>query len=461
MSSDLLGRLPSVKDLLESQPLKFVAEHLTQNAVVDGIRSFFDHLRSQVQAAANDLEVPGPDDLARQIAQWILAEDYSRLRPLINASGVLLAGQLGRSPLAKEAIDEIRHTAEGYCSFDFDVASGQSAAPASAVAPLLTQLTGAEGALVVNSHAGAALLALASLAAGREVVVSRGELVEIGSDYRLPQIFEMSRAMPREVGSANASRIGDFAASLQSPPAAMLRIDPSSYAAVGTERPPLSDLVALARQSGIPLIDDIGFGSVIDVSPFGLTGFPSAAASIRAGADLVILSGDALLGGPQCGVIVGRKALIEKLTQHPLIGPLRASKLTLAALAATLRLARDPDDAKRQIPLLTLLTTSLENLRNRAERLAPQIAAAPGIASAEAVAGDAWLESKVAPGHRLATWLIAVTPKEGTADELAKRLRGGQIRVIARTDDRLWLDLRTVFPRQDVDLVSAFEQLSQ
>jgi L-seryl-tRNA(Ser) seleniumtransferase len=460
MSGNLLGRLPSVKDLLASQPLKYVAEQLSQNAVVDGIRSFFDHLRTRVQAAAEDLEVPGPDDLARQIARWILSEDPARLRPAINATGILLPSQPGRAPLAKEAVDEIRQATESYSSADLDP-PGDDLASCATVVPLLVQLTGAESAFVVNSHSAAAMLALAALAAGREVIVSRGELVEIGGDYRLPQIFAMSGAAPREVGSTNATRVADYGAAVQDRSAAILRVDPASFAVVGaTERPALAELVSLAREKGLPLIDDIGFGSVVDVRPLGLTGFPSASASIAAGADLVILSGDALLGGPQCGIVVGRRSLIENLARHPLAAPLRASKLTLAALAATLRIARDPADAKRLIPLLTLITTSIENLRNRAERLAPQIAAAPAIASAEAMVGESHLGPVAIASQILATYSIAVTPRELSAEELDRRLRTGQISVVGRVDNgRVILDLRTIFPRQDVDLVNAFEQI--
>jgi len=460
MSGDLLRRLPSVKDLLESQPLKYVAEQLSQNVVVDGIRSFFEHLRSQVQAAAEDLEIPGPDDLARQIANWILSEDHARLRPVINATGLLLSRDLG-SPLAKESLEETRQIGEGYLNLDLDLATGGRIERSVAVAPLLTQLTGAEGALVVNSHAGATLLAIAALAGGKEVVVSRGEVVEIGANYSVPQILQMSGASIREVGATNATRIADFATAIQDRAAAILRVDPMSFASGATERPSLAELISLARERRVPLVDDIGLGSAVDVTPHGLTGFPSAAASVAAGADLVIFRGDGLLGGPACGIIVGRRELIDRIARHPMAAPLQVNSLTLAALAAALRQARDPAEAKRLNSLVGLITTSLENLRNRAERLAPQIAAAPAIASAEALPGETHLESTSVPGQKLATMVIAVVPREGTVEDLAKRLRTGQISVVGRIEGgRLLIDIRSVFPRQDIDLVSAFEQLS-
>jgi L-seryl-tRNA(Ser) seleniumtransferase len=244
---------------------------------------------------------------------------------------------------------------------------------------------------------------------------------------------------------------------------ALLRVHPSNYVIRGfTEQASLAELVELGRRHDLPVIDDIGSGALLDFAQFGLTGEPLAKESLAAGADLVLFSGDKLLGGPQCGIIVGRHKHIDLLTQHPLTRALRVDKLTLAALAATLRLYRDPAEARTKIPLLTLLSTSAENLANRAQRLAPQLQDCPAIRLAEVVAGTTFLGGGSVPTQELPTWCVAMEPSEGTVDHLARRLRLGALAVFGRIQqDRLLLDLRSVFPAQDVQLVQAVQALAE
>ena len=262
---------------------------------------------------------------------------------MINATGVLLHTGLGRAPLAEVAIAEIAATARDYASVELDLRSGRRSQRTLAVEGLLTELTGAEAALVVNNNAGATMLALAALAAGREVVVSRGQLIEIGGSYWLPDVMTACGGVLREVGATNKTRLDDYARAIGSQTAALLLVHTSNFVVVGfTEDVSLGDLVKLARPHQLPVIHDIGSGALVDFAQFGCTGEPVASASIKQGADLVLFSGDKLLGGPQCGVIVGRRSLVETIAKHPMTRALRVDKLTLAALRATLRLYRDP-----------------------------------------------------------------------------------------------------------------------
>jgi L-seryl-tRNA(Ser) seleniumtransferase len=331
------------------------------------------------------------------------------------------------------------------------------------VKKLLRQLTGAEDVAVTNNNAAATLLTLAALAAGREVIVSRGQLIEIGGSFRLPEVMLASGVRLREVGTTNKTRIADYEQAIHDDTAALLRAHTSNYRVVGfTEEVSIGELVALGRKRNLPVIDDIGSGALIDFSRFGVTGEPLAADSIRAGADLVLFSGDKLLGGPQVGVIAGRRALIEKISRHPVMRAVRVDKLTLAALAATLRLYRDEQTAEAGIPLLMLLSTSVENLKQRAERIAPQIAVTPLVESAEPVESTTFLGGGSVPMQLIPTYCVAVAPKERSIEALAKGLRLSDPAVVGRVQhDRLLLDLRTVFPHQDLQLIGTFERLGK
>lgn len=463
MPTHLLRNLPSVNELLESPPLKGLVSRVSHNVVVTRVRSFLDDMRSEIQATAAEAKFPDIKELAQRIAERILEAEKPRLRPVINATGVLLHTGLGRAPLAEEAIVEMAAMARDYASVELDLASGQRSQRVVAVEGLLAELSGAEAALVVNNNAGATMLALASLANCREVIVSRGQLIEIGGSYRLPEVMETSGAILREVGTTNKTRTEDYQRAIGDCTAALLLVHPSNFVVAGfTESVPLADLVKLGRLKGLPVIHDIGSGALIDFAQFGFADEPMAAASIKQGADLVLFSGDKLLGGPQCGVIVGRRELVEQIARHPLTRALRVDKLTLAALAATLRLYRDPEQAKRRIPLLQLLSAPLDNLRTRAERLAPQMAASKAIASADAVEDVTYLGGGAVPTQKLATWCVALTPAEMSVDRLAARLRTGQTAVVGRVrEERLYLDLRTVFPRQDLDLVAAVQAVGE
>jgi L-seryl-tRNA(Ser) seleniumtransferase len=459
--SNVFRNIPSVNELLDSPPLRQLVDRANRSTVIAGVRRFLDNLRTEIQTATADIKVPTPGELAERIAHWIATEATPNLRPTINATGILLHTGLGRAPLAESAIQAIGDVARGYSSLEIDVPTGERSQRVRDVAEALAHLTGAEAATVVNNNAAATMLTLAALAGGREVIVSRGQLVEIGGSYRLPEVMEVSGAKLREVGTTNKTRIDDYRAAIGPNTAALMRVHSSNFAIVGfTEQASLAELVALSARHQLPLIDDIGSGALEDLAAYGIVGEPLVADSIRAGADVVLFSGDKLLGGPQCGIILGRKPLVQKIMQHPLSRALRVDKLTLAALLETLRLHQDRQTAERSLPLLSLLSTSVANLQQRAQRLAPQLSACAAIKSAEPVESQAYLGGGSVPSQGIASWAIALEPDRGSVDELAASLRSGTPAVFGRiSKDRLLLDLRAVFPRDDMRLVEAVQQI--
>lgn len=451
--------IPSVNELLESPPLRDMVDRVSHSVVVSGVRTFLSDLRDEVQTAASEFKVPTAAELAERIAEWIIKDETPALRPVINATGILLHTGLGRAPLAGEAIQAMSEVAAGYASVEVNLATGERSQRVLAVESLLIQLTGAEAAVVTNNNAAATLLTLTALAAGREVVVSRGQLIEIGGSYRLPDVMTASGARLREVGTTNKTRLSDFKQAIGEETAALMNVHTSNYRVVGfTAEVAIAELVALGRTHKLPVIDDIGSGALIDLTKYGIHDEPIAAESIKAGADVVLFSGDKLLGGPQCGIIVGRRAMIDKIARHPMMRAMRVGKLTLAALAATLRLYRDPETVELSLPLLSLLGTPIENLRLRAERLAPQMAACDAVGTAVPTDDVAFLGGGSVPTQQIKTCCVAVTPAKGSVTEFAARLRNGCPSVFGRVNqDRFLFDLRTVFPHQDAALIAAVE----
>ena len=452
-----LKNIPSVHELIESEPLKKLVNTVSHNVVVTEVRAFLDNLRDDVREATTDVKMPAPSELAEKIAQWIVTEQQPRLRPVINATGILLHTGLGRAPLSAAAVAAIEQIATGYASVEVDLESGLRSQRVQSVTKLLCEVTGAEAAAVANNNAGATMLALAALGAGKEIIVSRGHLVEIGGSYRLPDVMTVSGARLREVGTTNKTRISDYEQAIHEETGALMRVHTSNYVIRGfTQEASIAELVALGRQRGVPVIDDIGSGALVDFSKYGVAGEPLAADSIEAGADVVLFSGDKLLGGPQCGILVGKKRYIETITRHPMMRALRVDKITLAALAETLKLYRNTETAESEVPLLKLLTTSASNLKNRAERLAPQLAALPHVAGAEVLEGEAFLGGGSVPTQRLESWCVAIQPNGMSVDALAKALRTASHPVFPRVQqDRIWFDLRSVFPHEDTHIVAA------
>ena len=416
-----LRDLPSVDEL---------ARGSDDPRAVEAARFVLGRAREQIQAGEN------PGDLGARLDAALGAARAPHLRRVINATGVIVHTNLGRAPLAPAAIERIREVAEGYSNLEYDLAAGGRGSRQEHVTKILRRLTGAEAALVVNNNAAAVMLALAALAERREVLVSRGELIEIGDGFRIPDVLERSGARLREVGTTNRTRVADYESAVGPETAVLLRVHQSNFRVVGfTEQPRLEELALVAQSHKLPLVDDLGSGALVDVGDE-----PTARASLTAGADLVCFSGDKLLGGPQAGIVVGRADLIDKLRGHPLQRALRADKLTLAALEGTLQLAVE---APGEIPVLRMLREPSEAVRTRATRLAERVGGQVEETVARAGGGSL-------PLTELPSFACAVEEK------LAARLRDVDPPVIAVVrDGRTLLDCRTLSDAEADEIVAA------
>ncbi len=457
--ANIFRKLPSVNQLLESPQLKQMVETVNHSVVVDGVRSFLDDLRDQVSTESGEVSIPTPSEIADKIANWIKTEEKPYLRPVINGTGIILHTGLGRAPLAKSAIESVQEISEGYASVEVDVRTGERGQRIKSVEKLLCELTGAEAAAVVNNNAAATMLALSAMAEGREVIVSRGQLIEIGGSYRLPDVMECSGAKLREVGTTNKTHLFDYQRAINEETGALLKVHPSNFEVVGfTKTVSTKEMVALASEHDLPVIDDVGSGALIDFSEFGLMDEPVVSQSIKDGADVVLFSGDKLIGGPQCGIIIGKRKYIDTILSNPLMRAMRVDKMTLAALSATLLIYRDENRARTEIPILRMLSMPKENLKLRAEKIVAQLSHLGELEICEAVEADSMLGGGSLPTQKLSTWCVALTPKTQSVDRLAAGLRNGEPSVIGRVQkERFFLDMRTVQPSQDSGLVESIE----
>lgn len=443
-----LRTLPAVDELLRALD----AGEVTPRArAVAAVRAVLEESRRAVRAAATADELRGvplepPAVLARVRVRLAEAGAW-RLDRVLNATGVVLHTNLGRAPLGRTALDRLALVAARYSNLELDVRTKERGSRYGHVDALLGRLTGAEASLVVNNNAAAVLLALESLARGREVVVSRGELIEIGGAFRVPDIMARSGARLVEVGTTNRTRLADYAGAIGPETALLLKVHPSNYRVVGfTESVATAELAGLGRARGVPVMEDLGSGSLLDLRPHGFPYEPTAPETVAAGADLVTFSGDKLLGGPQAGIIVGRRELVERLRQNPLNRALRIDKLTLAALEATLRAYDDPVAALAEIPTLRMLTEPAAAVRRRAQRCLRRVPAASRTALGAALVRD---RSQVGGGAlplvELPTVALALGSAAHPAAALDARLRAGRPPVIGRlADARLLLDCRTI-----------------
>jgi len=435
--TDLRRQLPSIDAILANPGIaSLLAEH-PRALVVKAARAAVDAAR--VNGGAPPVE--GWDAAVRAAVARL---GVPSLAPVINATGVVLHTNLGRAPLAPAAIAALTRVAQGYSALEYDLGRGTRGSRHAHCRDLLIELTGAADALVVNNAAGAVLLALSALARGGQAIVSRGELVEIGGSFRIPDIMARSGATLVEVGTTNRTHPNDYDRALTTDTRLLLKVHRSNFQVTGfTADVAVVELAELAHDRGIACVYDLGSGLLMDLSHWGLTGEPTVPEGVAAGADVVAFSGDKLLGGPQAGILVGSEAAIAACRADPIARTVRADKLTLAALEATLALYREPDIARREIPVLRMLTESMDSIRNRAERLGGQL-----------IEGDSEVGGGSFPGAKLRTWLA------GFPDErLAERLRANDPPIIARVaGSRVLLDARTIFPEQVDTVVSALRE---
>jgi len=465
-NADLYRKLPSVDELLRQPELVRLAARDGHTVLTDAARATLARLREEIAAGKLDadgvnLAIAGlPDAVERRLRQ---ALSYS-LRPVINATGVILHTNLGRAPLGAGALDHIRETAVAYSNLEFDLASGERGKRDVHVDRLLHKLLAQVSetpvsTLVVNNNAAAVLLALNSLAEGGEVVVSRGELVEIGGSFRIPDVMAKSNANLREVGTTNRTRMTDYERAINEKTRLLLRVHRSNFEITGfTEQPALDQLVGLSRERNIPLMEDLGSGALFDLRAVGINDEPSVLDSLRAGVDVVTYSGDKLLGGPQAGLLSGRPDLIARMRSNSLFRALRVDKLTYASLEATLlAYVKQDHDA---IPALRMMHLTRGDIRRRGEVLAAQPHSSRLLV--EIIDGDSVVGGGSAPSAVLSTSLLAVTCDGLSAEDLSKSLRNSNPPIIVRVEEgRVLLDLRTVFPEQDGLISAALKQISE
>jgi L-seryl-tRNA(Ser) seleniumtransferase len=461
--AELLRQIPSVDELLAQPRLAALAKRVDRNLVVEITRAVLGDLRlriaretavailAEISALASD-----PASLEERITSLVERILSRSLQPVINATGVILHTNLGRAPLTEAVVSEFRRTATQYSNLEYDLEAGARGKRDVHTTELLTRLTRAEAGIVVNNCAAAVLVTLAALACGGEVIVSRGELIEIGDGFRIPEIMEQSGAILREVGTTNRTRLADYENAISEKTRLLLRVHPSNFKVTGfTDKPSLQELVALSQRSSLPLVEDLGSGCFVDLSEFGVSE-PTVKQSIEAGVSVVMFSGDKLLGGPQAGIIAGKRELVARVRRYPLFRALRVDKLTIAALEATLgaylRAAWD------EIPAMRMIRATPQELKRRAENFIRELRPELPLEEVEIeiTDGSSLAGGGSTPAQSLPTKIIRIASARYSATKLEQRLRRAPagVSVIARVeDDQLILDLRTVFPEQESLLI--------
>ncbi|NLE75348.1 MAG: L-seryl-tRNA(Sec) selenium transferase [Chloroflexi bacterium] len=444
-----MRRLPSVGRLLQHPAAPALQQAAGREALVEGLRWALDQAREHVRAGG---ALPSDDDLLATTGSFLDRQMRPTLTPVVNATGVIIHTNLGRAPLSDAALAAMQAAGQGYSNLEYALEAGQRGSRYVHTEDLLCRLTGAEAALVVNNNAGAVLLVLSALAQGREVIISRSQLIEIGGGFRIPDVMRQSGAHLVEVGTTNRTRADDYRRALSERTALLMRAHHSNFQIVGfTEEASLVELAALGQEAGLPLYEDLGSGTLLPTEPYGLAHEPTVPECVAQGADLISFSGDKLLGGPQAGIIVGRKELVAGLRRFPLTRALRVDKTTLAGLQATL-LHYLRGEAAEAIPVWQMMAAPLPTLGRRARRWARQLAAA-GLA-AKVLPGRSAVGGGSLPGQTLPTTLLALAPP--SPDRLARRLRLGAPPVVARIEeDHLVFDPRTVPQRNEAAMLRA------
>jgi L-seryl-tRNA(Ser) seleniumtransferase len=467
MTENALRNLPSIDQLLRRDSLQTLISEAGRDAVREWLREEIAELRTQIAHANGEAAAPADSlKLASEIEQRLQSRLASRrqaqMQRVINATGVVLHTNLGRAPLSPLALEAINRIGSDYCNLEYDLATGERGKRGARLQAQLCELLNCEAAAVVNNCAAAVLLILNTLAEGGEVIISRGELIEIGDSFRIPDVIAKSGARIREVGTTNRTRLSDYRNAIGENTRMILRAHPSNYRIVGfTEKPALEDLVQLAHEYDLPLFEDLGSGSLIDLESLGIRGEPTVTSSLKAGCSLVAFSGDKLLGGPQAGIILGEAELIERIKTNPLMRALRVDKLTYAALEATIA-SYATGRAIAEIPAIAALHATKETITRRASALIRQTEkSSNGGLQFKLIDGFSLAGGGSAPETQLPTTLISVSRSDLDAAEMEERLRNNTPPVIVRiVDDQLMIDLRTVSEAAEKDLIAALENLA-
>jgi len=466
---DYLRRLSSVNDLIQAVYRSRLTgnRNIPRELVTEASRAVLEGVRQAILAARDEMSLrqisTETEDLVDMVEKEVEARMSSSLRRVVNATGVVVHTNLGRSRLSEAALRAVQEVGAHYSNLEFHLEDGSRGSRQFHLRRILCELTGAEAALVVNNNAAAVLLALTTHAKGKEVIVSRGQLIEIGGSFRLPEVMAQSGARLVEVGTTNKTYLEDYRRAITSETAMLLRAHPSNYRIVGfTAEVELKELASLAREYDLVLLDDLGSGVYTDLSTYGIPYEPTIERSLREGADLVCFSGDKLLGGPQAGIVLGREDLVEAMARHPLARALRVDKLTVAALEATLRQYLDPGRAVREIPTLAMLTADREALHRRAQNLARKLRASCPSLRVEIMEDVSRAGGGALPMEDIPTWVVSVNSAEHKVHHLEETLRRAEVPVIGRIrEDRLILDVRTIADDEIPLVVGAFRPFSE
>ncbi len=458
--NDSLRALPAVDRLLQAVEEAQLEQAWPASVLREAARQAVEESRQRILEAAAEDELAGQPSLETVVERMLFlarAKVQPSLIPVINGTGTLLHTNLGRAPLATSALVAMERIAVGYSNLELDLAGGQRGQRSSHVESLLCELTGAEAALAVNNNAGAVMLALGALSGGRSAVVSRGELIEIGGSFRIPEVMAAAGAKLYEVGTTNKTHLKDYRNAIDDKTGVLLKVHTSNYRVMGfTAEVPATELVALGAETGVPVLEDLGSGMLFDLTPFGLPSEPTVADTVATGVDVVTFSGDKLLGGPQAGLLVGKAEAISRIKAHPMARALRIDKLTLAALEATLQLYRSPDRAVAEIPFLRMLAQSEDRLEQRSTDLVQRLTTTCG----DRVRAEITPDHSQVGGGALPLWevpgpVVALQPTDVGLNAFSQALRKGRPPVVGRIhQDRFLLNLRSVFPEQDETLLN-------
>lgn len=461
---ELLRNIPKMDEILAILDRQRILESASRNIVLKICRAVLEEVRSAILAnSLTDQSLLDPERLAGDIMSRVDGLKRNNLRKVVNATGILLHTNLGRAPLPDEVLENIADVSRGYSNLEYNLETGKRGVRYDHLTGVLRELTGAEDALVVNNNAAAVLLVLNTLSNGRESIVSRGELIEIGGEFRIPEIMKKSGAILREVGTTNRTRLADYEKAISDSTALIMKVHPSNYRIMGfTEEADLGDLVGLGRKMDIPVFNDLGSGCLIDLEEFGLMKEPTVQETVKTGADIISFSGDKLLGGPQAGIIIGRADIIREIKSNPLNRALRIDKLTLAALESILRIYLKPENALKKLRGLHCLTEPLENVAKRAGKLCSLLRrSAPAGITLDTREGKSLSGGGALPLQEIPTVLIVLKSNKFKAEHMEKALRRAEMPVITRIMvDEVLMDLRTISESEYQIIEKALREIS-
>lgn len=449
-TNELFRKIPKVDILLKDERIQGLCEKYGRGFVVECMRNRLEELRAMIASGSDEVNEDVLEGFAEQLVGYIEEQSAYSLKKVMNATGIILHTNLGRAPLGKVQKDAMIQAMCGYSNLEYDLKTGQRGKRFWHYADLISEVTGAESAIAVNNNAASLTLIFSALAKGKEVIVSRGESIEIGGRFRIPEVVEQSDAKLKEVGTTNRTRISDYKNAITEDTAALLKVHTSNYKIVGfTEEASLEELAELGKKYNLPVIMDLGSGVLVNLEKYGLAHEPTVQEMVKKGADLVCFSGDKLLGGPQAGVIIGKKEYIQMMENYPLMRAIRLDKCVIAALTATFREYLDEERAVKNIPVLQMIARTTEELKAQANALAESIGENCTFCTIAVEPSVSMVGGGSLPGEQLESYAVTISPKEQSCEKLTTALRNLEIPVIAHVkNQKIWLDMRTIMPEE-------------